>query len=424
MAVSSPSQNDELGLMPWYAVSANLVDPTCLEVINPSILNMAYTVYNCASTTVLPHSWLTVRDAKGNILSGRVAVVLILPRSTINGQARPTSPLNGAASYLDSVTVPAGCVAPCVSGTYSNADADNDFIMASGVAGSIANANDRILYITIDELIDALVKRAAGEAKSVLNGYKTANTSFPYAAPLGATVNDFIYSGTNTIGMLPVDGTDTCSANPSSNSTCNFSLVSRVVHTHTGGLTYTAASGCTRSGRTCTCTGAGSCSRGVNPVFSCSAGGNCIFSGISTSSASTYSPKLPHGNIAPSSGTLGCSISAGNAVCNAAGSFRVGLNVPTWFNGNLWQQYFYYQWDASLNLQVGSRTGIEALLIGMGSPILSAPFSFKGTAQTRPSALISDYLDSAENTDSNLIFDATTIPRSASYNDQSFIVAP
>ena len=426
MAISSLSQNDELGLMPWYAVSANLVDPTCLEVINPSILSMTYTVYNCPSTTVLPHPWLTVRDAKGSILSSRVAVVLILPAAAINGQTRPTSPLNGAASYLETVTVAAGCAAPCVPGTYSNSDTDNDFIMASGLVGASADANDRILYITIDELMGELVKRAAGEARTVLKGYKNQNGLFPYAAPLGSTGNNFIFSGTSTIGMVPIDGTDTCSCSSASSCTCGYSLVNSVAHTRTSGGSYTSSSGlCSRATRTCTCTGAGQC-RNIpgSRTFTCIAGGNCTFVGTGTSPLFTYTPRSTHGNIA--SASAGCSLSGSNAACTGAGTFNVGLNVPSWFRSNLWQEYFYYRWNSPANLQVGMRTNIEALVIGAGSLITSAPFAASngGMPQARPSVSISDYLDSTENTDGDSIFDATTIPSSADYNDQSFIVAP
>lgn len=430
MSIPNPTQNDELGLMPWFAVSANLID-VCLQELNPNILNYVYPgsyPVGCPGTPVsgvLPHPWLTVRDAKGNILSNRVAIVLLLPGQAINGQTRPLAPLNGAPSYLDAVTVPAGCAAPCIPGTYSNADADNDFIMASGVAGSIADANDRILYITIDELINALIKRSAGEAKSVLNGYKATNTSFPYAAPLGATVNNFISSGTSNNGMVPIDGTDLCSCSSSSSCSCNYSLVNNVAHTRTSGGSYSSRTlGCNYSGRTCTCTGQGTCQAGSRR-FSCDSVGTCTFTGSGGVTRFTYTPRLNHGNIASvSTSPGGCVFSGVNAICTGAGNFYVGLNVPTWFKSNFWQEYFYYQWDASLNLQVGSRTGVEALLIGTGSPILSAPFAFKGVAQTRPTALISDYLDSAENTDGNLIFDDTNVPHSASYNDQSFIVSP
>ena len=127
--------------------------------------------------------------------------------------------------------------------------------------------------------------------------------------------------------------------------------------------------------------------------------------------------------------TVNCSLSGNNVECNAGnGAFGIkGLNIPSWFTDNNWQDYFYYHKRTVADLQVGSRVNVEALVIGTGSPISSAPFaaSKSASAQTRsPSSNINDYLDSAENTDADLVFDATTTRRSTNYNDQSFIVAP
>jgi hypothetical protein len=112
------------------------------------------------------------------------------------------------------------------------------------------------------------------------------------------------------------------------------------------------------------------------------------------------------------SNTLGCSSAA---VCNGAGEFDIGLKEPTWFKSNLWQDYFYYHQSSLANLQVGTKTGVSALLVGASSII---------GAQTRPSTLIEDYLDSPENTNGDNVFDAIGTLRTNVYNDQSFIVAP
>lgn len=117
-------------------------------------------------------------------------------------------------------------------------------------------------------------------------------------------------------------------------------------------------------------------------------------------------------------------MSSGNVVCNAAGSFTIGLKESTWFKTNLWQDYFYYQWSPAANLQVGGKVGISALLIATGSAIVALPPAIKGSPQLRPSNNILDYLDSAENTDGNLIFDATNKQKASNYNDQTYIVAP
>lgn len=222
MSIPSPSQNDPVGNMPWYAVSANLIDPCFQASINPDILNSTFPGA-CATVGVLPYRWLTVRDDKGNILSNRVAAVIIMPGPPIGGQIRPTAPLAGPASYLDSVTVAAGCTAPCVPGTYNNASLNpgtpaGDFIMGKDAKLVAAtdpnytqpyNFNDKLIYITIDELMAALEKRAANEARRALINYYNnsdlvpANRYYPYAANLGYQPDNSCREGVR-VGFLPM----------------------------------------------------------------------------------------------------------------------------------------------------------------------------------------------------------------------------
>lgn len=428
LSISGSSENDSNGIVPWYAVSANLVDPTCLAVLNPNTLNLVNNPppapLDCTGAT-LPYPWLTVRDSSGNILSNRVAAVIFIPGAVRGAQSRPSAPLGSVNQYLDTLVVPAGCAAPCVPGTYNNAAMNNDFIIASeGVPlAATNNFNDQLVYITIEELMAAVVGRAAGEARSVLKGYRNQNSNYPYAAPLGSTINNFISSGTNT-GMLPIDGTDTCLCSSGASCTCRYGLVNSVAHTRSSGGNYTVNTGlCTLSGRKCTCTGVGQCRNATSSrTFTCVAGGNCTFVGSGATPLFTYTPRSTHGNVA--SASTGCSVVGGNAVCNANGAFRVGLNVPLWFTDNLWQEYFYYQWSASSNLQTGVHGNIAALVIGTGNALSSAPYAIKGLPQSRPSSDILDYLDSAENVNLDVVFDGLGTPRSSSYNDQMFIVAP
>lgn len=429
ISIHSPTESDTNGSVPWYAVSANMVDPTCLSILNSTILSLANApppaALDCSGAT-LPYPWLTVRDSNGNVVSNRVAAIIFYPGAVRGNQSRSGATLAVADQYLDTLVVPAGCSAPCVPGSYSNADLDNDFIMASASAPSAltSNFNDQLVYITIDELMDSVVKRAAGEARSVLIGYQSLNGHYPYAAPLGSAVNNFISSGTSAQGMLPVDGTDTCTCSSGSSCTCGYSLVNSVAHTRSSGSNYTVSTGlCTRSGTKCTCTGIGQCrNNSSSRTFTCVAGGTCTFIGSGATPLFTYTPRSTHGNIA--SASTGCSISSGNATCNASGSFNVGLNLPLWFTSSLWQEDFYYRWSASSDLQFGTHGGIAALVIGTGPAITNAPYASKGSVQNRPSSNFRDYLDSAENTDGNTVFDAIGTARSTSYNDQMIIVAP
>lgn len=420
LAVANPSQSDSLGTMPWYAVSANLVDTTCLKPLNPSILNMTYASYVCAGAT-LPHPWLTVRDSRGNIISNRVAVVLILPGPPMGAQTRASTPLGNITNYLDNVVVPAGCLAPCIPGTYSNAGLNNEFIMASNLSGTstdqnnqnlASSINDKVLFITIDELMSELTKRAAGEARTLLNKYNAKTSYFPFAAPLGATLNNNI-SGVSTIGSLPIDVTDSCSCASTSSCSCSFSPITNVAFKIvTGTWSTTNHSGaCSRTtSKICTCSGAGYCKNSAGTInFTCSSAGVCTnnVTGIYTYTLPTHADVYVSAN--------NCTNAVTSSACTGAGTFDIGLKEPTWFKNNLWQDYFYYHQSSTASLQIGTHTGVSAVLIGAGATI---------GAQTRPSSIISNYLDSTENTNNDNIYDAIGAARTNTYNDQSFIVAP
>jgi hypothetical protein len=413
MSISNPSQNDSLGYMPWYAVSANLVDPTCLSILNSDTLNMTYTGYVCGGST-LPHPWLTVRDSQGNVLSSRVAVLLILPGKPIGTQARPSSPLGGVANYLDTVTVPATCTAPCVPGTYSNSDLDDDFIMSGGISGSDSTSNDRVLYITIDELMAAVEKRAAGEARSQLIVYKTSKGSFPDAASLGYQGQSCV-QGSNS-GFLPLP---MCHC---TGSMCDCTFPATIKFT--SDKNYSSNDGsCAYSAKICTCTGAGSCLRTTGSSvrsFVCSGTGTCVSNVTGTFE---YTPSSP---IDSSSMSIdgSCTLAGTTATCTGAGNVTVDGSAskctlpnldadsfPSWFSENGWKHFIYY---TKGSLTVGTRPA-SSLVITVGSSLGS---------HIRPSSSINDYLDSAENTNGDTIFDAINTTRSSSYNDQSVIVAP
>ena len=215
MSISAPSENDPLGVMPWYAFSSNLMNASL--PINSELLNVT-------------SNWLTVRDMNGNVLSNRVAFLIIIPGPPLQGQARPSSPSLGAPSqYLDSITVPNPCTAtPCVSGTYSNFNlASHDpftsgFIMGAEqrwiddpanpgkqIADPNYNFNDKLLYVTIDELIPLIEKRMAREVKNCLDDYAAApgntNHKYPWAALVSDNSTPLNRPGTHDVrfGRLP-----------------------------------------------------------------------------------------------------------------------------------------------------------------------------------------------------------------------------
>ena len=422
--------HDAQGNRLWYAISRNLVhhyeflqaDPSSNPVINPSIISNPN------------YPWLVVKDRNGAVISDRVAVVIMAPGNVLNGQNR-TGVAPTANQYLDAFQIGAT--------TLSNADydsADEDFIIGQD-SKSMTDAdnsvtkpyyfNDKLVYITIDELIQALTSRSRGEAAKLLNDYKAKNGQFPYAANLGSNLNNHNSSGVTTGGILPIDITDSCGCSSDSICSCSFSPINSVTMFRDSGTWDSSEdAGLCSSGsstKNCTCTGAGSCSRSGR-TFSCTSGGQCEHVNLVASPLNKFIYKL--NNYADfNTASLGCVITMDNlprdtANCNNIGNFSIGLRESDWFKTNLWQDYFYYQWSLANDLQVGTKLGVSAILVGAGEPVINPPFSVKGAAQIRPSSNLDDYLDSTENINGNNVFDATNRINTDNYNDQIFIVAP
>ncbi|MDP2248054.1 MAG: hypothetical protein Q8J65_07970 [Nitrosomonadales bacterium] len=192
----------------WYAVSRNLIRTSVAGplVINPSIIEAPI------------YPWIIVRNKSGDIVSDRVAAVIFSPGPAVEGQNRDGG-LAGPAAYLDSLTI-AGT-------SYSNASytvPDEDFIMGEDMKNVPATHptyqqpykfNDKLVYITIDELMDSLEKRAIREAAAGLRSYYSSSAAvpasryYPYAAVLGDN-NNLCVEGTLT-GVLPIaNAASTC----------------------------------------------------------------------------------------------------------------------------------------------------------------------------------------------------------------------
>jgi hypothetical protein len=457
LTIPNPSENDIAGSMPWYAVSANLVDPTCLAALNPNTLNLVNNPppapLDCSGLT-LPYPWLTVIDSAGHILSSQVAAVIMLPGSILTGQSRPAAPLGGVTNYLDTVTVPAGCVGLCVpAGVYSNADFDNIFVIPPQV-NAASTASDRLVYITMQELMTKVERRATQEAAVQLKRYYTnsnavaANRFYPYAANLGDVNNACVNS--NLAGFISVRP---ASANCTSVTSCSVSFPTTEVEFELTSGNYTSRTGsCSIAGDICTCEGVGSCNKSSVPAssFSCNAAGLCQSVGTNPNGFFTFNfiPKTP--DVSVVSGN--CAINAlGRVICNDAGTFsspptncthaNPGIStLATWFIDNNWQNFIYYRLSTSCtavtsgclaaNLTVGARGGVHAVVIASGITLPSTEAQ-PAPLQARPSPIVTNYLDSLVNTDggtpsdpANIIFDATSKMRANDYNDQPLIVAP
>jgi hypothetical protein len=168
---------DSAGQRLWYAVSRNLVRGGAGGPINPDLGDLA------------AQPWISVRDQTGAVISPRVAAVIIAPGPSLSGQNRgtiDTDPLVEYPRYLESITIGPD--------TFSNADADGclddnvgcgvpeaeDFIIYPNTADTF---NDRLVFITVDELMRAVEDRVLGEAAQALKFYRGLGDIYPWLAP-------------------------------------------------------------------------------------------------------------------------------------------------------------------------------------------------------------------------------------------------
>ncbi len=218
---------DSLGIVPWLAVSANLVwYDNCLKVLNSDVATLSSPgTPSCPSPptpfpqpTALPHPWLTVRDSAGNVISDKVAAVLLLAGASISTETRTQSRSAAApgnpTDYLDSVRLPLGCTSGCV--TYDNAGMNNEFIsIPTGTKypsdaqdatkrGQTVPFNDVLLYITVDEYLYYVQQRVLSEMAAAVRDSKTKTTTWPWAAAFVApsTFAAFVSNVNAGIGSL------------------------------------------------------------------------------------------------------------------------------------------------------------------------------------------------------------------------------
>ena len=459
---------DAQGNRIWYAVSRNLVydsEHNESPIINPGMINPPYAVtpYLRQGGTQ-PYPWLQVLDRNGNLVSDRVAVVLIAPGDPVGGQNRVAVAPN-ASEFLDSFKIGAA--------NYKNSDsalADEDFIMGEDSRNVPAsdptfvqpyNFNDKLVYITIDELMYALEKRVLEEAKKTLKAYYITNGYYPFAAGLNSATNPNQCVQGNYRGLLPVNAplSHACSCTSSTRTcSCNFSVVSSISFIRSAG-TFVAGGANGPTGacsvsptNTCTCNGAGSCKRSSGAVqFSCDACGTCTATVAGTnqfSSTGVFTSSLGCTNLSPNKVTCP-STANGTFTLNACADLPIPSSptangLASWFLANHWENYIYYATSsnctatgvncttATPQLTVGTKSNIRAILASPGAEIVAAPYAAsKAVAQTaRPSCNIKDYLDAIENTNQatanglqDFLYQPTQI-RGQSYNDQVVIVAP
>ncbi len=461
MSVPAPSENDVAGMVPWYAVSGNLVDPACLTVLNSNTLSVTYTSFVCGGAT-LPYPWLTVRDGQGNVISNRVAVVLIMPGPPLSGQARPPSPnLAGASQYLDSATV-GGTV-------YSNADMDNDFIIGE----QSATFNDVVTYITIDDLMRDLEAAAASTALSAVANFRAATGAYPWLANFASptSVASFVPTSSTRQGLVPAHLLDTdyptgfqYAINRSGTfvyvnnkpggtvltSTMNsFTNVTRTVAPSAGACQWKNATASLPDPRlrvvcreTIT-TGlpVGVVSRVVDLDFITANAADVTIAAPTASTIATRSfNRTGTFSIVANASSFQVSdynsggslvgqryVTAGTSTGVAISNLVYPLNfyLPKWFVDNRWQEVLYgamaagFAPGAAQNcstscLTVGERTDIKFAIVAAGGSL---------STQTRPSGVLTDYLEAlgaVSNADADDVLTASHLPKSSTFNDQVF----
>lgn len=297
---------DAAGNPLWYAVSRNLVvnydGSVTNPVINPGIVNSP------------DYDWLRVFDTNGNLISNKVAAVIIAPGSPLAGQNRTNSATS--AHFLDQITIGAT--------TYSNRDydqADEDFVMGSDSEPSNI-FNDRLVFITIDELMAALERRAASEARDVLQRYQGTVGEYPYASPLGSTGKYNCVDATMN-GLLPLDSnpSSTCTCSSNRNCSCDFGVIDSVSFSQTLFDWDNATDSCSALDKTCTCTGSGRCSW-LFLEFECDAAGNCESNYMP--GTFEFSGVFENANVYNRSGACTHSCGSDTVSCTGNGTFSSG----------------------------------------------------------------------------------------------------
>jgi len=214
LTVEAAATADRSGDIPWLIVSPNLAaSPACAPHLNPLMLSETFVGYNCPATQ--PYPWLRVVDARGNLLSDRVAFALVMPGPALPGQIR--TPTAAPSEYLDTARIIATCAAPCQSGVVDNANfnhANNQpwtLIQASSGGPAVDQNqlyapphlfNDTVVFVTIDELLTHLEQRSRRAIRTALDEYQTNNGHLPFTSALGDANKACVNA--SRFGHLPV----------------------------------------------------------------------------------------------------------------------------------------------------------------------------------------------------------------------------
>lgn len=198
LSVEQAAAADLSGDIPWLIVSPNLsASQACAPHLNPLMLSEAFAGYGCPSSQ--PYPWLRVVDARGNLISDRVAFALVMPGPALPGQNR--TPTAAPSQYLDAAEIMATCAPPCQSGRIDNGNfnhANNQpwTLIQADAAGPIVTQNqlytnphlfnDTLVFVTIDELLGHLEQRGRQAIRTALDQFQNSNAHLPFASALGS----------------------------------------------------------------------------------------------------------------------------------------------------------------------------------------------------------------------------------------------
>lgn len=215
---------DTDGRWPWYIVSANLVSTRgeCPVRLDSTLTNTALAAgsNSCDSSptgsATAPFPWLIVRDPYGNIVSSRVAAVVILPGPVTTRQPGSVRQIRSATAlpreYLDTVDNPNCPGGVRCDNALLNTNPNTTpmtFIQCVNPATTTGDArfaanyacNDRLVFITVDELFNHVAKRMEREFVTCLKEYFSTVNSGKYPWPTQPNSVSTPMSGT-----LPLTG--------------------------------------------------------------------------------------------------------------------------------------------------------------------------------------------------------------------------
>lgn len=436
-----PELRDSDGEPLWYAVSENFRRRSIISnTLNSDTAGTLDVYDNTGAGTPLTTS------------GSRAVAVVFAPGRALGTQVRNTnSDKTTVSNYLESAGT---------NTSRNNATTGGPFIAAH----KTDTFNDRLLFITADQLLSGVERRVGNEIKNLLNTYYTAWGKFPFAVPF-SNPSSATYSGSSgtNYGLTPLDallgGT---SSRPAWNATPSIAFSDNVTRL------YCALSdgGWTNSRWRC-CTDSSDCSSTSNITIP--AGVTVTITGrlnsvghgfwrphditttnevrVRNSSGSTVLATSLLDNVSVTA-TLNYSDGGATVVFSATGKSdgsstlrRVELRdiqsysstFPSWFSVNNWQQVMHYA--ISPGYVPGGTGACSALpatpscltISGTGggtnkrAAVVMTGRALSGQS-AHPNGTLSNYLESENVTPADYTYENAT--RSSSFNDQVTSVAP